>query len=143
MFQKNFQRKTIIDDLSFDVLLIFQTSKNIFINKKYCVTKKQFSFCSTFVLTNYKIQKLTLNHEMLNLTHSFVDFVKHNRNIKKIMKQHKKFCFTYVQFFRFRDFENLRLLKSIIFQNVNNASHFLFVQKNERLMILNAQTQTR
>lgn len=92
-------------------------------------------------MTDYKVQNLTLQTAVLNLCYSRMNSKNHNQNT--IMREHKKFCFTYVQFFRLRSFQNLRFLKSINVENLKNKSHFLLIQKMKRLTSLNIQTQKK
>ena len=140
LFQTIFESNIFFQNLSLNVISIFSFKKNVRFDENCYVIKKQLFLCLTFAMTNYKIQNLILNRDVLNLIHFFSN--QKGRRVKQLkkMKKHKKFCSIYVQFSRFRKFENLRLIKKMFFQNLTNKSHSLFLKKTKRLTIFNVQT---
>lgn len=122
---------------------LFQFSfwkKNVRANKICCVIKIQLFFYFAFVMIDYKVQNFTLTDETLNLFYVQSKTKKRFEKNMTMMKKHKKFCSIYVQFSRFKNFENLRLINAMFLHDIQNRFHFLFLRKNQKLKKFNNKT---
>ena len=63
-------------------------------------------------------------------TNAVLNFRRDNKT-RSDADNHKKFCFTYVQFFRFQTLKDVQLLQNIQFKNIDNKSHSNFLKKIE------------
>lgn len=98
-----------------EIFSMFSNKSSMQINKKN-VSKLQISTTFDFVIIDYKIQNVIFVTTILNFCR--------NENNVFVMKNHRKFCFTYVQISKFQIFDDLKLLKKIEFFDINNKSHF-------------------
>ena len=133
LLQRRNAFQSIFFDLLNDIFSVFSFKLSVILNK-LCVFKFQISSTSSFVITDYKIQNATYSNVVLN-------FRRDNR-IRSDANNHKKFCFTYVQFFRLQIFEDFQLLQNIQFKNIDNKFHSNFLNEIKFFNILSEITLT-
>ena len=133
LLQRRNAFQSIFFDLFNDILSVFSFKSSVILNK-LCVFKFQISSTSNFVITDYKIQNATYLNAVLNL--------RRDNRTRFDANNHKKFCFTYVQLFRFQIFEDLQLLQNIQFKNIDNRFHSNFLSEIKFFDILSEITLT-
>lgn len=102
-----------------DVFFVFSFKLFVILNK-LCVFRFQISSTSDFVITNYKVQNATYSNIVLNL--------RRDNRIRFDVDNHKRFCFTYVQFFRFQIFESFQLLQAIFNSRTSITNYIRIMQ---------------
>ena len=96
------------------------------------VAKIQISFTFKFAITDYKIQSVIFKKTILNF----------RKKSKSTKKNHRRFCLIYLQLFRFRFLHEIRLLKSIKLNNIDNKFYTKFEKFAKTLDKLSKKTLT-
>ncbi len=76
--------------------------------------RKQIGISPRFAYTEYKVQGATFKSATLDLQ---------RKTIKKTTENHKQFCSIYVQLSKIQSLEEVSLLESISFDDINNQPH--------------------
>lgn len=126
LFKQKKSTTSVFEGLAPAIVPVFPLERSITL-KGYSVRRKQVPMSPAFCLTDYKVQGSTLKCAILDL--------KDDPTIRG-RGRHQKYCSTYVQLFRLRSCQGLRLLQKIEMKDLQFQPDPRLLVENERLLEL-------